>query len=117
MQHYYVYMMTNVSNRVLYTGVTNDLLRRVAEHALLKIDGFTKRYKTTKLVYFEISTDIRDAIAREKQIKGWLRKKKNALIETINPHWRDLLQDITCHPERSEGSVVVNAVDSSLRSE
>jgi len=87
---YYVYMMTNKSNRVLYTGITNDLGRRVGEHKLKTVSGFTERYNVTKLVYFESCTDIRDAIAYEKKIKGWVRKRKDALVESKNPEWQDL---------------------------
>ena len=81
--------MTNKS-RTLYTGVTNNLRRRVFEHKHHSVDGFTKKYNITKLVYYEETNDIREAIAREKQIKGWLRKKKIALIEAMNPKWEDL---------------------------
>ena len=74
---YYVYMLTSWNNKVLYTGVTNNLERRMYEHK-------------NKLVYFESTSDIKAAITREKQIKGWTRAKKNALIENLNPEWRDL---------------------------
>mgnify|MGYP000962902551 FL=1 len=83
-------MITNWNNKVLYTGVTNDLVRRVHEHREKKIPGFTSRYNLHKLVFFESSTDVNAAIAREKEIKGWIRRKKNALIKTINPEWNDL---------------------------
>jgi len=89
MQTYYVYIMTNHSG-TLYTGVTNDLVRRVWQHKQQQIEGFTRRYNITRLVYYEETSDIKAAIAREKQIKGWLRKKKVALIESINPGWKDL---------------------------
>lgn len=90
MEHqYFVYIMTNNSG-TLYTGVTKDLNRRVYEHRHKLVEGFTKRYDITHLVYFETTSDIRAAIAREKQIKGWLRSKKIKLIESINPEWRDL---------------------------
>jgi len=89
MGQYYVYIMTNRS-KTLYTGVTNDIERRVYEHKRKLIDGFTKRYNLTKLVYYESTNDVRSAIRREKQIKGWLRGKKIALIESLNPLWRDL---------------------------
>lgn len=87
---YYVYMITNRYNNVLYTGVTNDLLRRIYEHRnhLIK-DSFTARYNLTKLVYFEASENARTAIEREKQIKSWNRKRKNALVESQNPTWED----------------------------
>jgi len=81
--------MTNKS-RTLYTGVTNDLERRVYEHKQKLVPGFTSKYNITRLVYFETTEDIRAAIEREKQIKGWLRSKKVALIESENPEWRDL---------------------------
>jgi putative endonuclease len=86
---YFVYIMTNKSE-TLYTGVTNNLERRVYEHKHHLVKGFTNKYNIDKLVYFEETNDINAAIAREKQIKGWLRKKKIALIEAINPEWKDL---------------------------
>ena len=86
---YYVYILTNKS-RTLYTGVTSNLERRIFEHKNKLMPGFTSKYNITKLVYFESTPDINAAIAREKQIKGWLRAKKIALIETVNPEWRDL---------------------------
>jgi putative endonuclease len=90
MRDFYIYIMSNVYNRVLYIGVTNDLQRRVAEHRSRSVKGFTQKYNVTKLVYFEHGMDIEGAITREKQLKGWLRAKKNALIETVNPMWQDL---------------------------
>jgi putative endonuclease len=81
--------MTNKS-RTLYTGVTNDLERRVYEHKRKLVPGFTVKYNITRLVYFEATQDVQAAIAREKQIKGWLRRKKIALIESLNPAWDDL---------------------------
>ncbi|MEQ9552553.1 MAG: GIY-YIG nuclease family protein [Coleofasciculus sp. G3-WIS-01] len=92
MNAYYVYMMTNRS-KTLYTGVTNDLYRRVYEHKQKLIPGFTQKYNINRLVYYEQTSDVREAIAREKQIKGWLRAKKIALIESANPQWRDLSAD------------------------
>jgi putative endonuclease len=89
MKQYYVYIMTNRS-KTLYTGVTNDLMRRVYEHKNKMIDGFTNKYNITKLVYYEETNDVQAAIAREKQIKGWLRRKKISLIESVNPNWKDL---------------------------
>jgi putative endonuclease len=86
---YHVYIMASAS-RVLYIGVTGHLLRRVRDHKEKRIPGFTARYRVTELVYFEAFGDIRMAIVREKQLKGWLREKKIALIESFNPHWRDL---------------------------
>ena len=87
---YYVYMMTNKYQNVLYTGVTNDLICRVYEHRnhLIK-DSFTARYHVSKLVYFEMTEDVRSAIEREKQIKSWSRSRKNALVESQNPTWED----------------------------
>ncbi len=90
MKTYYVYMVTNWNNKVLYTGVTNDLARRIYEHREKKVRGFTSRYNLKKLVFFESNTDINAAIAREKEIKGWVRSKKDALIATMNPDWNDL---------------------------
>jgi len=81
--------MTNKS-RTLYTGITNNLERRVYEHKNKLIEGFIKKYNITKLVYYEIGNDVEAAITREKQIKGWLRRKKIALIESVNPQWEDL---------------------------
>ena len=88
-RQHFVYILTNYS-RTLYTGVTNDLQRRVAQHKQKTVPGFTQKYNITQLVYFEITTDVKSAIAREKQIKGWVRAKKIALIEAANPEWRDL---------------------------
>jgi putative endonuclease len=81
--------MTNKSG-TLYTGVTSNLERRIYEHKHHLVNGFTKKYKIGKLVYFEETNDINAAISREKQIKGWLRKRKIALIESMNPGWKDL---------------------------
>lgn len=88
--NYYVYMLTNVSNKVLYTGVTNDLIRRVYEHENSLYPGFTQKYNVKKLIYFEHYEDVDQAITREKQIKGWTRAKKDALIQTTNPGWAAL---------------------------
>ncbi len=89
MRQYYVYIMTNRS-RTLYTGVTNNLMRRVDEHKRKLVPGFTTKYNITQLVYYEVTPDIRVAISCEKQIKGWLRAKKIALVEELNPKWEDL---------------------------
>ena len=89
MRSYHVYMMSN-SSRMLYVGVTNDLLRRVFEHKTKLKDGFTKRYNLYQLVWFEATPNVRAAIEREKQLKGWSRRKKMALIDAMNPEWRDL---------------------------
>ena len=89
MKDYYVYILTNKS-RTLYTGITNDLNRRLYEHKNKLIEGFTKKYNISILVYFELFNNPDDVIRREKQIKGWLRKKKIDLIESTNPEWKDL---------------------------
>ncbi len=89
MKQYYIYIMTNKSG-TLYTGVTSNLRRRVYEHKNKLAECFTKKYNITKLVYYEETSDINAAITREKQIKGWLRKKKIALIKSQNPQWKDL---------------------------
>ena len=87
---YFVYILTNWNNKVMYTGVTNNLERRLFEHQNELVEGFTKKYHVHKLVYYESTDDIYSAITREKQIKGWTRAKKNALVDEINPDWRDL---------------------------
>ncbi len=89
MVQYYVYIMTN-KTKTLYTGVTNDLARRVYEHSHGLSGGFAGKYKTRRLAYYETTADVRSALEREKQIKGWLRLKKVALIEAMNPKWQDL---------------------------
>jgi putative endonuclease len=89
-KQYYVYIMTNKNNSVLYTGITNDLMRRVYEHREKLVEGFTKKYNVGKLVYFEIFRDVESAILREKQIKGGSRAKKLDLISDFNKDWRDL---------------------------
>jgi putative endonuclease len=90
----YVYIMANPANTVVYTGVTSDLKRRVWQHREKTMDGFTRRYNVVKLVYYEVADDITSAIAREKQIKGGSRQDKEALVNSINPDWRDLYNDI-----------------------
>jgi len=90
MRNYYVYMLTNWNNEVLYTGVTNDIERRLYEHKNKLVKGFTAKYNLTKLVYVETTDDVNAAIAREKEIKGWRREKKDNLVERINPSWDDL---------------------------
>ena len=92
MQQYYVYIMNSASG-TLYTGVTNDLQRRVSEHKQGTVTGFTQKYGCNRLAYYEITNDVKAAIAREKQIKGWIRVKKIALIKSLNPTWRDLSED------------------------
>lgn len=95
MKKYFVYIMTNKNNTVLYTGVTNNLVKRVYEHKEKLIEGFTSRYNVNKLVYFEETGNIEDAIKREKQIKAGSRQKKIDLINSMNPEWKDLYEDIT----------------------
>ena len=90
---YFVYMLTNWDDSVLYIGVTGNLPRRLYEHRNHMVDGFTKQYNVHKLVYFEHTTDVYSAISREKQLKRWSRSKKNALIATMNPHWKDLSEE------------------------
>ncbi|MDR5658780.1 GIY-YIG nuclease family protein [Serpentinicella sp. ANB-PHB4] len=99
---YYVYILTNKSNKVVYTGVTNNLERRVYEHKNKLIVGFTKKYNINKLVYYEDTQDIESAIIREKEIKGWTRTKKNQLIESNNPQWMDLSVELgfACDADR-----------------
>ncbi|WP_353892503.1 GIY-YIG nuclease family protein [Proteinivorax hydrogeniformans] len=87
---YYVYIATNWNNRVLYTGVTNNLERRIYEHKNKLVKGFTQKYNVDKLLYYESTSDANSAIAREKEIKGWTRQKKNELIASVNPKWKDL---------------------------
>lgn len=110
MRDYYVYIMTNRSG-TLYTGVTNDLERRGYEHRRKLVPGFTRKYDITRLVYYETTADVRDAIAREKQIKSWRRSKKVALIRGLNPRWKDLAEGWY-----SESGVVGRGPDPSLRS-
>ena len=89
---YYIYIMTNKSG-TLYTGVTGNIKARVRQHKNGQVDGFTKRYKITRLLYYESFGDISSAIAREKEIKGWVRRKKLDLIASANPQWDDLGRD------------------------
>ena len=89
MMKYFVYMLTDKRNVKLYIGITNNIRRRLLEHKNEEADGYTKRYHLHKLVYYEEMSSPQDAIAREKQLKGWLRAKKNALIESANPNWDD----------------------------
>lgn len=86
--------MTNIWNTVLYTGVTNDLQRRIYEHKEKLVDGFTKKYNITKLVYYEVFQNAESAIIREKQIKGGSRAKKNELISSMNKEWKDLYDEL-----------------------
>lgn len=89
MKAYFVYIMTNNSG-TLYVGMTNDLRRRIAEYKAMLVEGFTKRYKITKLIYFEEFSDVRYAIERETRIKSWSRKKKLDLVATMNPQWEEI---------------------------
>ena len=93
-KQYYVYIMTNVGNTTLYTGVTSDLRKRVYEHKEKLVEGFTKRYSITKLVYYEICSDIESAILREKQIKAGSREKKIKLVNSVNSEWRNLYEEL-----------------------
>lgn len=86
----YVYLLTNAHSNVLYTGVTSDLICRVYEHKNKMVAGFTQKYNVDRLVYFEVCPDVVVAIARDKQIKGWSRKKKDALVNALNSAWADL---------------------------
>ncbi len=93
--NYYVYILSNITGTTIYIGITKDLIRRVYEHKH-KLDpgSFTARYDIHKLVYYESTSDVRAAIEREKQLKGWNRKRKNKLIESMNPRWDDLYESI-----------------------
>ena len=92
MKQYYVYILTNKSNRVLYIGVTNNLIRRILEHKKKEIKGFTQKYNCTKLVYYEATESVDGAIEREKQLKNWHRQWKINLITENNPDWEDLAE-------------------------
>ncbi|HEY9166986.1 MAG TPA: GIY-YIG nuclease family protein [Candidatus Kryptonia bacterium] len=93
-KNYYVYILASKRNGTLYTGVTNDLIRRVRQHKDKMMNGFTKKYGVDKLVYFESTDDVTVAIRREKQIKKWYRKWKIELIESMNPEWKDLYDEL-----------------------
>ena len=114
----YTYILASKTRGTLYIGVTNNLLRRVHEHRQKLVGGFTKRYNVSKLVYYEVTENIESAIVREKQIKGWLRSKKLALVESMNPEWDDLsetwFERVTVG---QKANVSVGKQDSSLRSE
>jgi putative endonuclease len=94
MKNYYVYILASKRNGTLYTGVTSDLIRRIWQHKTGEIPGFTSKYKVHQLVYYEIHTDIREAIKREKNIQAWKRAWKLRLIEEQNPEWKDLYKSI-----------------------
>ena len=87
---YYVYILTNWTDKVMYIGVTNNLERRLYEHRNGLNEGFTKQYNVHKLVYFETTSDVNAALAREKQLKKWSREKKNALVSSVNPEWKEI---------------------------
>jgi putative endonuclease len=108
LKEYFVYIITNRNKTVLYTGVTKDLERRMAEHIAGLVKGFASKYQLNRLLWFESCPDVTAAIAREKQIKGWLRGRKVSLINSLNPAWKDLAAD--CFQNAA-------ARDSSLRSE
>jgi putative endonuclease len=114
---FHVYIMASASRR-LYVGVTGHLTRRIDQHRRLEVRGFTRKYQMVRLVYVEATSDVQSAIRREKQIKGWLRSKKVNLIESLNPEWRDLGEDLlgNCHSEQREESLVGKLRDPSLRS-
>ncbi len=88
--HYYVYLLTNWNNKVMYVGVTNNLERRIYEHKNKLVKGFTEQYNVHRLVYYEETSDVNVALAREKEIKKWRREKKNNLVIAVNPGWKDL---------------------------
>lgn len=90
---YFVYILTNKNNTTLYIGITNDLLRRLHEHKYKVVPGFTNKYNLDKLIYYEETNDVTVAIEREKQLKKWSRKKKENLINIMNPNWEDLAED------------------------
>jgi len=102
LRQYYVYILTNRNNNVLYIGVTNNLVRRTYEHKNKLVEGFSKRYKLIKLVYYETTGSIESAIEREKQLKNWHRGWKINLINQLNPEWKDLSNDFL-DPEINSG--------------
>ncbi|MBN1363461.1 MAG: GIY-YIG nuclease family protein [Syntrophaceae bacterium] len=93
MKTYYIYIMTNWNNKVMYAGVTSDLQKRVYQHKNKLINGFTSKYNVNKLVYFEETNDVQVALNREKEIKKWRREKKNNLVNSVNPEWQDVSED------------------------
>ena len=92
---YFVYILTNANRRVMYIGMTRDLARRLHEHRTHAVPGFTQKYRVDTLVYFEETSDVLAALEREKQIKKWRRGKKDALVASMNPQWRDLGADLS----------------------
>ena len=95
MKTYYVYILSNRANTVLYIGVTSNLVKRIFEHKSKAVDGFTQKYNLDKLVYYECTGNIEEAILREKRMKKWKRKWKENLVNSMNPEWRDLYDEIT----------------------
>ena len=93
-KQYYIYIMSNITNTVTYTGVTNNLYRRVFEHKNKLIEGFTEKYNITKLVFYEVCENVENAIWREKQIKSYKRQDKVDLIHNMNPEWKDLFNEL-----------------------
>jgi len=93
-KYYYVYILSNKYNNVLYVGITNDLIRRVYEHKNKLVEGFTEKYNVDKLVYYELFNDPINAITREKQLKGYSRKKKVELINSFNPEWKNWYESL-----------------------
>lgn len=87
---YYIYLLTNWNNKVMYVGITNNLIRRIYEHKSKLVRGFTKKYNVNKLVFYEETRDVIAALTREKEIKKWRREKENQLVNRINPAWKDL---------------------------
>lgn len=90
---YFIYLLTNWNNKLMYVGMTNNLERRIYEHRNKLVDGYTKKYNIYKLVYFEETSDVMAAISREKEVKKWRREKKNDLVNAVNPGWKDLSVD------------------------
>ncbi|MGM0608384.1 MAG: GIY-YIG nuclease family protein [Candidatus Muiribacteriota bacterium] len=93
-KQYYIYILTSKKNGTLYTGITSNLIKRVYEHKNKLVDSFTKRYEVDKLVYYEVFTDVKEAILREKRIKKWKRQYKLNLINSFNKEWKDLYFDL-----------------------
>jgi putative endonuclease len=92
-KEYYIYLLTNWNNKIMYVGMTNNLQRRIYEHKEKSVKGFTEKYNVNKLVYFEQTSDVEAALNREKEIKKWRRGKKNSLVENVNPEWKDLSEN------------------------
>ncbi len=103
MKDYWVYILTSQGNKVMYIGVTNDLARRLHEHKMKLTGGFTAKYNLHRLVYFETTPSVEAAITREKQLKGWSRAKKDALVAGANPEWKDLSEEWGRDPSLRSG--------------